>query len=53
MFYNIMDLRTFRRFVGNGAKVPKLEGTNHNALDDCINQINYMFEHYKPKAVNG
>tara|TARA_R110000868_G_C10973188_1_gene771514 strand:- start:55303 stop:55878 length:576 start_codon:yes stop_codon:yes gene_type:complete len=43
MFYNIMDLRTYRRFVGNGAKVEKL-GTDHNALDDSISQIKYIFD---------
>jgi len=44
-FWQVMDLRTYRRFIGKGAKVPKLEGVEHNALDDCINQINYVFEH--------
>lgn len=44
-FYNVMDLRTYRRFVGKGEKVAKLEGTNHNALDDAINQINYVLKH--------
>lgn len=46
LYYNVMDLRTFRRFVAKGAKVQKLEGTNHNALDDAVNQINFVFEHY-------
>ena len=50
-FWNIMDLRTFRRFVAKGAKVEKLEGTNHNALDDAINQINFMFQHYSANDV--
>lgn len=45
IYYNQRDLRTFREFIGGGAKVPKLEGVNHNAKDDCINQINYIFEH--------
>lgn len=45
LYYNVMDLRTFRRFVANGAKVEKLEGTNHNALDDAVNQINFIFKH--------
>jgi len=44
-FYNVMDLRTYRRFVANGAKVEKLEGTDHNALDDSINQINFIFKY--------
>jgi len=43
LFYNIMDLRTYRRFVGNNKKVEKL-GTDHNALDDSISQIKFIFE---------
>jgi len=43
MFYNEMDLRTYRRFIGKGKKVEKL-GTNHNALDDAISQIKYIFD---------
>lgn len=43
LFYNVMDLRTFKRFQGQSKKVEKLEGVNHNALDDAINQINYIF----------
>ena len=42
LYYNVMDLRTFKRFVGKGKKIEKL-GTNHNALDDVVSQINYMF----------
>lgn len=42
LFYNVMDLRTFVRFQGKGDKVPKLEGVNHHALDDAINQANYV-----------
>lgn len=45
-YYNIYDLRTFRRFVANNAKVEKI-GVNHNALDDCQSQIEFMFKHYK------
>lgn len=47
MFYNVFDLRTFKRFVANGAKVDKSEGTNHNALDDAKNQAQYVIDHYK------
>lgn len=47
LYYNVYDLRTFKRFVANGAKVPKTEGVNHNALDDAQNQANYVIEHYK------
>jgi len=43
MYWNVMDLRTFKRFVGKGKKVEKL-GTDHNALDDAVSQVNYMFE---------
>lgn len=43
--YNVMDLRTFRRFVAGGAKVVK-EGTDHNALDDSISQAKFVMEHY-------
>lgn len=46
LFYNVMDMRTFRRFVANNAKVPKAEGVNHNALDDAKNQANFCIEHY-------
>lgn len=47
LYYNVMDLRTFRRFIGGGADVPKTEGTNHNALDDAKNQAQYVIDHYK------
>lgn len=47
MYHNIMDLRTFRRFVGMGAKIEKT-GVNHNALDDVNSQIDYMFSVYSP-----
>lgn len=46
MYYNVMDLRTFRRFVAGGADVVK-EGTNHNALDDAQSQAKFVLEHYK------
>ncbi len=44
-YYSQRDLRTYKEFIGKGAKVEKLEGVNHNAKDDCINQINYIFKH--------
>ncbi len=47
LFYNVMDLRTFRRFVASNVKVPKLEGTNHHALDDAINQAKFVLKHVK------
>ncbi len=45
MFWNVMDLRTYKRFIGKNSPIEKLEGTNHNALDDAINQIKYVFKH--------
>lgn len=46
LFYNVYDLRTFKRYIANGAKVV-IEGTAHNALDDAIGQSKYVIEHYK------
>lgn len=46
LYYNVMDMRTFRRFIANDAKVPKEEGVNHHALDDAKNQIKFCMEHY-------
>jgi hypothetical protein len=40
----IMDLRTFRRFQGKGAKVV-VPGTAHNALDDAVGQAQYVLDH--------
>lgn len=47
LFYNVMDLRTFRRYIANNAKVDKSEGIDHNALDDAINQAKFVIQHYK------
>lgn len=44
LFYNVMDLRTFVRFQAKGIKVPKLEGVNHHALDDAINQAKHVMK---------
>lgn len=42
--YNkIMDVRTFKRFVGKDAKIV-IPGTAHNALDDAIGQAKYIME---------
>lgn len=46
LYYNVYDLRTFKRFIANNEKVPKSVGVDHNALDDSINQANYVIEHY-------
>lgn len=42
-FYNVMDLRTFRRFIGKNKKVEKI-GVNHNALDDAKSQAAYVIK---------
>lgn len=47
LYYNVMDMRTFRRYIANGAKVDKSDGVNHNALDDAIAQSKFVIEHYK------
>jgi exodeoxyribonuclease VIII len=47
MYNSIMDLRTFRRFIANGDKVDKSSGVDHNALDDAINQANFVIRHNK------
>jgi hypothetical protein len=44
IYYNVMDLRTFKRFVGKGEKVQK-SGVNHNALDDAKSQAQYVLDH--------
>lgn len=46
--WDIMDLRTFRRFVGKGKKVV-VEGTAHNALDDAYAQAQYVIQQLKGK----
>ena len=45
-FYNIMDLRTFKRFCANNEKLEK-SGVNHNALDDATSQSAYVIKHLK------
>ena len=46
LYYNVYDLRTFKRYIANGAKVDKSAGTDHNALDDAIAQAKFVIEHY-------
>ena len=48
LFYNVMDVRTFVSFQAKGIKVPKLEGVNHHALDDAINQAKHVMKYCKP-----
>jgi inhibitor of KinA sporulation pathway (predicted exonuclease) len=45
-YYNVMDLRTFRRFVANNAKVEK-SGVDHNALDDALSQAHFVIKYSK------
>lgn len=40
-FRNIRCLRTFKEFVAKDIEVPKV-GIHHNALDDCLYQINLV-----------
>lgn len=48
--YNgVNDLRTFRRFVANNAKIEN-NGTAHHALDDAIAQANFVIKHYVKKT---
>lgn len=46
MFKNVRDLRTFREYVADNAKVVNL-GIDHNALDDAISQAKYVMEYVK------
>lgn len=43
-FRNIMDLRTFQRFVANGSKIPRSEG-HHNAQTDAKDQALFVINH--------
>lgn len=48
--YNrVMDLRTYKRLVAGGAQIPRLKGTHHDALDDAVNQMEYVLAHNKRK----
>ncbi len=42
-FYNVMDVRTFKRFCAGNKKLQK-SGVNHNALDDAVSQARYVLE---------
>ncbi len=42
-FYNIMDFRTFKRFVYDG-KDMSFQGVKHNALEDAKHQANIVIE---------
>lgn len=45
-FFNIMDLRTYVRFIGKGKKIQKI-GVNHDALDDARSQAQYVIDNYR------
>lgn len=51
-YSNVMDLRTFRRFVADNAKVSRIEGTHHNALDDAKNQAQFVIDHVNKGVTN-
>ena len=44
LFYNVMDVRTFKRFRAGNEKLQK-SGVNHNALDDAVSQANFILKH--------
>ena len=48
-FRNVRCMRTFKEWVANDAGYYKVQGTAHNALDDAINQANYIIKHSKGK----
>tara|TARA_R100000951_G_scaffold105675_1_gene99625 strand:- start:265 stop:807 length:543 start_codon:yes stop_codon:yes gene_type:complete len=50
-FYQVRDLRTVQKFVGDDAKSKKMkaENSNHNALDDCHSQIK-LLQHFIKKV---
>lgn len=41
-WYNVVDLRTFIHAFPDMI-FPKVEGIKHNALDDCVNQVNLIY----------
>ena len=45
LFYNVMDLRTFKRFCTDGSKIV-VDGVAHDALDDAKAQAKYVLKHY-------
>lgn len=49
-YKRIMDLRTFRRFVGNNEEISRT-GIHHNALDDAVNQAVYVIKHSRKREV--
>lgn len=46
LFYNVMDVRTFRKYLCKNEKIAK-GGVNHNALDDAHSQAQFIIDHFK------
>jgi len=46
MYYNVQDVRTFKRFVAKGEKI-EVAGVKHNALADATAQAEYVVKHLK------
>ncbi len=40
-----MDLRTFKRFLGDNDKIARPVGQHHNALSDAVNQAQFVLDH--------
>lgn len=51
MYYKVMDLRTFKRFVRDGEKV-EVAGVKHNALADATAQAEYVIEGLKQQKAD-
>ena len=45
LYYNVMDVRTYRRFIADNEKI-EVAGTAHNALDDADAQVDFIFKHH-------
>lgn len=46
LYKNVMDLRTFKKYIANDAKIVR-HGVHHNALDDAISQAQFVMEYSK------
>ena len=49
-FWMARDMRTFQEFIMENKK-PVREGLHHNALDDAIDQANFVIEGMKRKRM--
>jgi hypothetical protein len=43
-YWQKRSVRTFREYVGKGAKIIRTEGQQHNALIDAVDQARYIME---------